>query len=226
MTLQEILDAARNDFLADKNTPKLWSDDTLARYANEAEREACRRADLLIDSTTIAVCSIAVSANTASYALHGKIRRVLEAKLASQPVPLFLKTKGELDELYPEWRNETGTPVYVIPNPTTVRLVPTPTATDTLALEVVRLPLADMSLEDPDATPEIPEAYHFDLIDWICHLAYSKQDAETMDLEKAKLHEARFTAKFGPRPSALSETNRVRSPRNRGMRFKEFGFPY
>jgi len=72
--------------------------------------------------------------------------------------------------------------------------------------------------------PEIPEEYHKKLIDWICHLAYSKQDAETEDARKTTTHEARFERTFGPPPSARAMKNRLTRPRNTEARSKEFGF--
>ncbi len=68
--------AARVSFLEDNVSPQLWSDLELKRYANEAEVEACRRSELLFDSTTPDVCQIAVVADVATYPLHSKIRRI------------------------------------------------------------------------------------------------------------------------------------------------------
>ncbi|MCK5610044.1 hypothetical protein KAR91_49680, partial [Candidatus Pacearchaeota archaeon] len=73
-------------------------------------------------------------------------------------------------------------------------------------------------------SPEIPEEYHMDLIEWICHLAYLKQDGETEELGRSDMYEAKFTQKFGPKLSAITESNRRRKPRNKSLRPKEFGF--
>lgn len=73
-------------------------------------------------------------------------------------------------------------------------------------------------------SPEIPEEYHFDLIDWIAHLVLSNHDKEAENLVKAREHDVRFTGRFGPALSATTESNRRRKPRNKGMRAKEFGF--
>ena len=75
MTLTEIIQSAREDFLDDAVTPYLWSDIVLARYANEAEKEACRRASLLSDKTTaqdgdsVPLCSLTLVPGTAKYTI-------------------------------------------------------------------------------------------------------------------------------------------------------------
>lgn len=71
--------------------------------------------------------------------------------------------------------------------------------------------------------PEIPEEYHYALIDGICSLAYQMQDSETLDVNKAKIHEAKFTNKFGPEPSARVEIARRKYPANGGYNPKTFG---
>ena len=52
-------------------------------------------------------------------------------------------------------------------------------------------------------TPEIQQAYLHDCIDWMCHLAYLKNDADTKDPKAALMYEQLFTMKVGPRPTAL-----------------------
>ena len=70
----------------------------------------------------------------------------------------------------------------------------------------------------------IPEEYHFYLIDWITHLVLSNHDKDAENLVKAREHDIRFTQKFGKALSATTESNRRRKPKNKGMRAKEFGF--
>jgi hypothetical protein len=66
--------------------------------------------------------------------------------------------------------------------------------------------------------PEIPEMYHLDLVDWICHLSYNKRDSETEDASRETKYSRRFDAKFGPRPSANAEHYRKYLPRDARMR--------
>ena len=59
MTLAELIAAFRLES-DDRVTPYLWSDAEIAGYLAEAENEACIRARLLFDETTIGVASLAV----------------------------------------------------------------------------------------------------------------------------------------------------------------------
>ena len=53
--------------------------------------------------------------------------------------------------------------------------------------------------------PEIRPHLHPSLVYWMLHLAYLKQDSETMDEKKAAFNEARFTSEFGPPSRAIDE---------------------
>lgn len=67
-----------------------------------------------------------------------------------------------------------------------VRWVLTPKDDDVALLDVYRLPLdyPDQSNADSYMFPEIGEEHHFQLLKWMMHLAYSKQDTETFDKGK------------------------------------------
>jgi hypothetical protein len=57
---------------------------------------------------------------------------------------------------------------------------------DTLNLEVARLPLVDVAIEDVDtAEPEVDEDYHTNLVDGILARAYLKRDSETYNIGEA-----------------------------------------
>lgn len=76
MTFNELLTQASID-LDDVNPPYRWADSTLVNYINEAEREACRRADLIIDKTTDTYCRIPLIAGNPRYTTDAKVLRVL-----------------------------------------------------------------------------------------------------------------------------------------------------
>jgi hypothetical protein len=59
------------------------------------------------------------------------------------------------------------------------------------------------------SSPEIPEQYHRDLIDYVCYLAYKKNGKKTLDLQRSMTHLELFTAVFGPRKTANIEQMRV-----------------
>jgi hypothetical protein len=204
MKLGELLAMVRRDELDDESTPYLWSNDSLIEYAEDAENEACRRASLLRDATTTAICRITLVAGTASYDLDARVIRIRRARLPGK-TPLAPVTTAELDERRPGWEDETGEPTAYLTDWETgaIRLYPNPTAVATLQLQVVRLPLAAMN--DTEDTPEIHARFHRDLRHWIVKRAFSKKDSETEDLKRAALAEERFAAAFGPPLSARTE---------------------
>lgn len=213
MTLSEIISAARL-ILDDTNADAYyWQDDELILYINEAVREACRRSTLLIDDTTTAVCQIALVANTSTYDISPLILRILDARLTGSALPLNKTYYLELNEKLYDWRSATGTPTHYMTDEMAqghIRLYPTPDATGTLNLKVVRLPLTTLS--DYSSSPEIPSQHHYALIDWVCHLAFRKQDAETENLPKVQMYAQSFNEKFGVRPTAIMESHRMMFP--------------
>ncbi len=193
-------------FLEDNVLPQLWSDLELKRYANEAEREACRRSELLFDSTTPDVCRIAVVAGVATYPLHSRIRRIVSAMLVSSQYILSQCARHQLDRQTGSsmnWRVSSGQPVAYVVDVTTIRFFPIPVSDDTVLLEVVRFPLHDMV--NANDVPEIPESYHYGLVNWMCHLAYSKSDSDSFNAGLSQMYEGRFSQEFGVRMSALME---------------------
>ena len=204
MNLSEMIIAAQNqaDEIIDK-PDLLWSLAEWTEYANDAENEACIRANLLIDKTS-SLASIAVVSGTATYSIDEKILLIKRAKLLSGTEPLVKTSRRVLDATYPNWEAETGTVRSWLPDDTNkITLYKSPVADSTLSLMISRLPLAAMLLaEKLIVSPEIDSQYHLGMIDWMLHRAYSKQDTQTLDLGKAKEHLARFTKRFGERPSA------------------------
>jgi hypothetical protein len=71
-----------------------------------------------------------------------------------------------------------------------------PTATGFLKLEVIRLPLTILE----EGVPEIPQQYLSDCLDWMCSLAYLKNDADTYDQKRSVEFAKEFERKVGPRP--------------------------
>lgn len=193
----------------DANSPYLWSDAELNDYANDAQNEACRRARLLVDSTTAAICQYTVaSSGSGSYliALDSRVLFVRRARLASRTVPLARMFLSDIEEQVPNWEAATaGQPDRYIPDYQTgyVRLYRPSSVADTLNLTVVRMPLTDMSADGD--VPEIHTAWHRSLRFWMLYRAYSKHDAETYDEKKALANLKLFEEEFGKRSAAFDE---------------------
>jgi hypothetical protein len=204
MNLNDLIVGAQNqaDEIADK-PDLLWSLAEWTEYANDAENEACIRANLILDKST-ALTSVSVISGVATYTISELILVVKRAKLLSGTEPLVKTSRRVLDATYPGWESETGVVRSWFPDESNkIVLYKSPVATGTLNLMVSRLPLSPMLLADKMAdTPEIDVQYHEGLLDWMLHRAYSKQDSETLDKGKAKEHLARFEKRFGERPSA------------------------
>lgn len=204
MNLGELIEDAR-ERVGDEGTPPFCSDARFTRFANQAQREACRRARLLVDSTTTALCDVTVESGTAVYALDPRVLFVRRAIIVGQTRPLARIHHRDLDQLGTEWMDEEGDiDGFVIGLDTgKLRLYRKPTADGTARLTVVRLPLEDLA--DEGDTPEIDERYHEALVEWMVYRYYSTNDSEVRDDAKAALALAAFEREFGPPMSAVEE---------------------
>lgn len=181
----------------------LWSDNELTLYANQAISEVALRSRCIRDaSATNGLTSFDIVVATTPWAVlddrllgvhrvlwDGKPLRTMESKLA-------------LDESSDEWETLTGEPYGFVFEQSGRRIRPykLPETDGTLTIEVTRLPVTAMI--KPDDLPEIPPHYLSEAINWMCHLAYLKNDADTKDPQQSAFFEALFTQRFGPRPTA------------------------
>lgn len=195
--------------LADDLTPKfLWQDPFINQALDDAENEACRRARLIIDSTTPAVCRIALAANKPLYAVHPSVIYIRRVKLSTRPQPLGFARMLEMDALC-DWEAETGDVEGWIPDHTTgnLRLYRIPDATAvpaTANLTVVRTPLKGMKTDED--CPEIKPRYHYNLAHWALFRMYGVPDSDTFNPKAAAENLAMFEAEFGKRSSAQDES--------------------
>lgn len=181
---------------ADKYVQK-WQ---VLAYANDAEQEACIRGRLLTDSTSAEVCSVALTAGTATYAFDPRILHLLRGKVAGAARPVSRVSFTRLDELVESWEDHTGEVVAFVTgmDKRMLRLYRNPVADGVLNLSVVRLPLADMTA---DTGPEIPTYLHTALVPWIKYRIYNNQDSELFNKARATEMLAQFELKFGRRPA-------------------------
>jgi hypothetical protein len=209
MTFKDLLKAAR---LALRDTVGLVdSDFSLTQeeallYFNEAEQEACRRARLLTDSSTTAICSIAVTAGNALYSLDSRVLKVRRVKWSDADKPLSRISWKDLDANLAGWESHAGSVSGYITDfqKRKLRLYRTPEVNGTLALTVTRLPLADMAgLNDE---PEIDLHLHIKLVPWVVYRKRSVEDTEMYDPRKAAAALADFEREFGPATTALQES--------------------
>lgn len=189
----------------DSVVPYFVSDAQFGDFANEAEREACRRARLIVDSTTPEICQLALTADTQTYALDPRIIFIRRVRVLTVPRPLARVSYKDLDQRGADWEDETGEPCAFVPDMGTAifRPYPTPSADYTAKLTVVRLPLADMAVDSD--TPEINPRFHDSLIYWMLFRFYSLDDSELNDPKMAEENLALFEQEFGKKSTAIDE---------------------
>lgn len=210
MTVAELRDVFRAR-LDDLVAPYLISDALFLDYLNEAEEEACIRAELLRDKSS-AFCSIAVTATDEEYTLDSSIFAIAKAYLvdAGNSKSALISTEDSmLDVLDPNWRGRVEKPKWFIHRDSSIELTPVPNDDYTLKLEVYRLPIASMAL-DTDS-PEINRIYHRYLLYWALHRAYLVPDSDIFDERKAAQNESEFTKLFGFRPMANTRKKQYRN---------------
>ncbi len=204
MNLEELITSARSRS-NDTVEAYLWTDLEWAEYATDAEAEACRRARLIVDSTTDEVTLITLNSTDATYDLDQRVIFIKRAKLVGRSEVLRPVSFEDLDRCTPDWETETGEPRHYVPDmdEDKFRPYPSPDAAGEVRLTVVRTPLAPL-VESFDE-PEIKPRYHLGLVNWMLYRAYSKPDAETKNDIKAADHLAAFEAEFGRKSSAINE---------------------
>jgi len=177
------------------------------------------------------LCQLTLVAGKAVYSLSPKILQVKRCQLTGIDYPLTGPiTSMEADEQMAGWMGTSGTvgtagtggfPSSFMNDPINqVTFLLAPSASGTANMIISRLPLISFTLQ---TSPEIAEPYHEGLLNWAAHLAYMKNDSETLNLSMAKDFENRFTAQFGPLPDAYSESMRRILSQRGAMRPRRFG---
>lgn len=201
----------------DATAPFLWQDDEVLEFITDAQNEACRRARLLVDSATAAICQYQVLAGDPWITLDPRVIFVRRARLTQRTNRLRRYSYRDLDPM-PGWEAQISTPLGFVSDMATgkIRLYPcyapddplpvppaTATQVDTLNLTVVRLPLTDIT--HPDDLFEINDRYVRNLRHWLTYRAYSKRDTDTYNEKAAAQGEELFTREFGPASNAIDE---------------------
>lgn len=222
MTLLELITALREDILDDtggdaviwqdstKQDLLRWSNSALTRYINQAQNEVAIRTRCIRDASG----TIAVKIGTSVYQLDDKALDIERVKLTGYNQKLHPVSWKTLDQQNSRWEDQTGTPEYYIPDWSTgyIKLYPEPIADDTISLIVDRLPKRDLRLAQWSSDkPEIPEEWQYKMLHWAAHLAYSKDEPNTIDPQKAVLHDQLFTREFGHSEN-LYTTERKKKP--------------
>lgn len=191
MDSTELLTTFRSD-LFDQVEPYLWSDEDIIGYMDDAQKMFCRLTGGLGDATTVAVTQIAYTSATDVVTLSPLILKVRAAYRLADGKPIDVLNYEDMtlqglrfDGVINEPKNLiTGLGAH------TARLHPFPSGSGTIQMLVDRLPL--VAVTDTDQTLEVDEQHKVGLGLWMKARAYSKQDAETMNRNKATEFEALF----------------------------------
>lgn len=201
MKLSEILEHLAADVLDDRadlvegEPDSIWKASTLVRYLSQAERMLCKQAWVLQDQTTPEVCEIQLVAGTDKYAVHKSVLFVQAVRLSDSDVDMKrlsydnLRPRGSFDESLGAFGSSTqyvtapGRPhSWTTDRPyRTIYLRDKPDAASALLklrLKVTRMPLVELTVDDLEASPEIPEEYHLDMCDWAAYKALSQPNVD------------------------------------------------
>lgn len=214
LTLADIRRRARSR-LDDLNAPYLWSDVELNDAINDTLREACIRANLVVeDDIAIPFTQKTDLTWNSIYSLSSGILDVKSVYLASLPSITLRRTSIRQREQYfggrPTYSSKPHAYALDKTKPgagdddgmmvRTITFIGAPKEADTAYVDVVRLPIL---LESDGDVPEIDEIWHPDLVFGVTGLAFLKRDADTFDPKKSERDMAVFEEKFGPRLPAV-----------------------
>lgn len=203
MTPNEVMVRWRAD-VVDTAQPYLWSEDDAWGYLNDAYVMFWRLVGGIPDFLTPLVCSVPITAGNAVGALHPSILRIMSASRASDGGEIKILNSTDLGALplsdYGLIRelklDDKQGPVrfgVIGMADDVIRWVNVPLENDTCKLIVYRKPLDRITI-DSEEFGELNEDHHIHLLDWMKHLAYGKQDAETFDKGRADEFGGKFEA--------------------------------
>lgn len=181
MTLDELRTHLRAVVLRDTKIPKLWTDETLVRYLNDAADELARRTHCLLDdSEDLSVLSY--SLGVAYALLDERVVHVLKV-FDADGHPLPKRSRFKAVRLA-----GTGTPrewdmASELHGERKLRLYPTPEANGTFQMLVARKPLKRMEADTDE--PEFDEDSHLLLCYGAAAKALRNNDPEGVDMSSA-----------------------------------------
>ncbi len=220
MNLDDQLQELRVNILRDRSdiiagdTDSMWSDETLLRYINDAERRFARQTMILRDSTTPEVTRIKLKSGVSTYPTHKSVMSVLSARYDTKPYDIMRTGHAIVGQASPPEflsfdpsnpnTQVPGAPLAYLTDETvvfarqsavTVTVYPTPGAEEDgkiLHLRVVRLPMTGYSLECLERESEIPEDYQLDVLEWAAYRAQRGFDADSGAPTSAEEHKKAF----------------------------------
>lgn len=200
MNLKELIALYRAQAFDNDEQAPFCRDELLTLYANEAQVEACRRGQLLVDTV-----SMQVAANEELVLLPEHAIRVTRAFVNRQTAAVL--SVQEMDAMHPGWQFDSpnSRPTHLVAGVTTeaLHLWPRPNGEAEMLMTFQALPKTKLCHESDK--PEIRKEAHAGLVDWMLYRAYSREDNDQYNDAKAVLALRRFEAEFGRKASARNE---------------------
>lgn len=215
MKLSDLLSELRVNILNDRSdrvagsADYLWTDQTLVRYINEAQRRFARKGLVIRDASTAEVVQVKLLTGIDEYQLHPAILSVLSARLTSEVRDLARVSHDQLN-LTPRTDDnwdislatsiQPGKPVAFTTDEeiamdddgsmsvVSLRIFPAPSAdynNTILRLRVARMPLDDLTPDNLSAIPEIPSDHHLEMLNWAAYLALRIVDEDAGNPQRA-----------------------------------------
>lgn len=223
MLLSELLDELRSGILNDRSdrtegtSDYLWTDASLVRYINEAQRRFAVKGLVIRDGTTAEVTEVELVEGQTEYPLHKSVIAVVSAKLSTGAHDLqrvghsllagFTRPDDSVWDMSRYSELDAGAPLAYSTDEqvlideddsyggVSLRVYPEPDAEadgTVIKLRVVRKPLDDLTTSNLSAVPEIPSDHHLEMLDWAAYLALRIVDHDAGDPRRA----AEFAASF------------------------------
>lgn len=211
MNLGELLTHTANEYLDDRtdlddgDDDSLWSDKTIVRYLNEAQRILCRRSWVLIDIGHPVAGVIVLQTGKEDYPLHKSVLRVYKATPTDTDLALARTTDSRLSYASPANPEffDVNTPTTATPGrplaitsdiaSRTVRVFPVPSSVEAgirIELKVARMPVCFLDVTKKAESPEVPEEWHLDLCKYAagqCLTRHADVDAELRSVGRSLL---------------------------------------
>jgi hypothetical protein len=216
VVLDDLLVELRENLLHDRSdqvagtSDRLWSDVTLVRYIDEAQRRFARRSLCIRDATIPKFTQITTVANQNYYTLDPAVVAVISARFAGDIAdlkraghsqfdtystpdsyffdPSYLSTVPPAKPLAWATDEETAADPHGSVGVVKIRLFPTPDAVHAgviVNMRVCRLPQTRLTTGELTVYPEIPEDYHIPMLDYAAYLALRIVDHEMGDAARA-----------------------------------------
>lgn len=183
-----------------------WTNEELVSNINEAINQVYRRASPVEDIITISVDS-----GKEVYTLPSHVLKILLVR-SSEGHELKEESLGNLWDVR-DFNLKVGTTSKFVTNYTTntIRLYPIPEKDQELTLMVYRLPKVKLTWDDYcDSNIELREEFNLPMLNYAAHLCYLKDEANTLDPNRASVFMQLFDREF-PFTSSYSTIRKSRT---------------